>query len=231
MIRFAGTLFLSFLLAACAIAQIKPKAGPVKKLPRGVPAVPAVAADEAALSDRTYSSRELGFSISFPEGWAVTDEDFESEVKKSGIDLELKAPEDLGSVSRIRMDRSLKNVSVLVTAFRSTNGTGKSAVIRVSAENLSANPQIKDAIDYFDAIRNEYARMNLPKDLKYSETQAEQLGKQQFAYLDLSSDAGKKRLYATVRRGYAILFSLSYTADEDLQAMRRVLSTGNFAFK
>jgi hypothetical protein len=73
--------------------------------------------------------------------------------------------------------------------------------------------------------------MKLPSDFKYSETQAEQLGSHQFAFLDASSNAGKKRLYATVRKGYAILFSLSYTKDEDLAVLREVLRNGNFALR
>jgi hypothetical protein len=38
-------------------------------------------------------------------------------------------------------------------------------------------------------------------------------------------------MYATVRNGYAIMFTLSYTKPEDLAAIRQILSTGNFALK
>jgi hypothetical protein len=212
--------------AACAQTETKPKT-----LPPGVPAAPHVVAGQEKISGRTYSNPALGFEVTFPEGWVISGDDFETEAKKAGIDLGLKAPENIGQVSRVRMDKSLKNVSMLVTAYRPAVAPSKGAIIRISLENLSPNPQIKDAIDYFDAIRNEYAKMSLPADFRYSETQAEQLGKQQFAFLDLSSSAGKKRLYATVRRGYAVMFSLSYTRDEDLQAMRRMLSIGNFSLK
>ncbi len=214
-----------------ACSQTAPKPKPPPALPPGVPAAPQVVASQDRLSGRTYSNPSLAFSVTFPEGWVISGNDLEAEAKKAGIDLDLKAPEGIGEVSRVRLDKSLKNVSILATAFRAANAPAKGAVIRISLENLSLNPQIKDAVDYFDAIRSEYARMRLPADFKYSETQAEQLGKHQFAFLDLYSTAGKKRLYATVRRGYAVLFTLSYTNDEDLQAMRRMLSEGNFALK
>ncbi len=103
--------------------------------------------------------------------------------------------------------------------------------MRISVENLSANPQIKDAVDYFDAIRAAFKAITLPPDFNYSETKAEKLGTMQFAYLDTSSSAGKKRMYATVRNGYAIMFTLSYTADDDLTTMRRILEEGNFDLK
>ena len=108
-------------------------------------------------------------------------------------------------------------------------GSADNAIMRISAEDLASVPQIKDAVDYFDAMRGQFRSMTLPADFRYSETQAEQLGRKQFAYLDSSSKAGKKRLYATVRNGYAILFSLSYNSDADLQTMRQILSDGDFA--
>jgi hypothetical protein len=73
--------------------------------------------------------------------------------------------------------------------------------------------------------------MSLPADMKYSETQAEQLGKQQFGFLDTRSNAGKKRMYATVRKGVAVMFTISYTKDADLATLRDVLARGNFELK
>lgn len=150
-------------------------------------------------------------------------------MKKKGFDLSLKAPASVDPQSRTKLDQALKKVTVLVTAHRSAPGSADSAILRVSVEDLSSNPQIKDAVDYFDAVRSQYKAMTLPKDFTYSETQAEQLGARQFGFLDSSSNAGKKRLYATVRNGYAIIFSLSYNIDDDLQTMRQILSEGNFA--
>ena len=37
--------------------------------------------------------------------------------------------------------------------------------------------------------------------------------------------------FTSVRKGYAILFSLSYTMDEDLQTMRQILRDGDFALR
>jgi hypothetical protein len=101
----------------------------------------------------------------------------------------------------------------------------------VSAEDLILKPQVRDAVDYFDLMRAMFSTMKLPADFKYSETEAEQLGRHQFAFLDISTNAGKKRMYATVRNRTAIMFTLSYTSDDDLQTLRRVLTVGNFSLK
>jgi ribonuclease I len=110
-------------------------------------------------------------------------------------------------------------------------GTQENAILRISVEDLKALPQIKDAVDYFDLMRETFKAVKLPPDFKYSETQAEKLGRMQFGFLDTSNKTGKKRMYATVRNGYAIMFTLTYKADEDLATMKNVLAQGNFKLK
>jgi len=188
-------------------------------------------ADRGTVSGRTYTNTNFGFDITFPDTWLIPDDDFEQVMKAQGFDLSLKAPDSLTPAGKASLNAALKKVSVLLTAYRSMPGTANNAIMRVSAEDLSGNPQIKDAVDYFDAIRASFKTLKLPADFHYSETQAEQLGTMQFAYLDADSNAGKKRMYATVRKGHAILFTLSYTAADDLAAMRRVLEEGNFHLK
>lgn len=237
--KIVGVSILVFALSAVGLGQVKRAVSPsAKPTPKPAPAkypaaVPAAdgTAGRGGVSGRTYSNRAFGFEITFPDEWLIPGDDFETEMKKAGFDLGLSAPSNVGSADRIKMNRALQNVNILLTAYRSMPGSADNSIVRVSVEDLRVNPQIRDAIDYFDAMRNQFKSMRLPADFKYSETGAEQLGKQQFAYLDSSSSAGKKRLYATVRNGHAILFSISYTRDEDLQVLRKVLSEGNFALK
>jgi hypothetical protein len=73
--------------------------------------------------------------------------------------------------------------------------------------------------------------MKLPADFVYSDTKAEKLGRHEFAFLDIDSAAGKKRLYATVQNGFAVLFTLTYSSDDDLQSLRTILADGNFKLK
>jgi hypothetical protein len=87
---------------------------------------------------------------------------------------------------------------------------------------------VKDAVDYVDLMRSQMTAMQVPADLKFSETQAEQLGPNQYAYIDTSDKQGKTRMYVTVRRGYAILFTLNYSADDDLSTLREILATATF---
>ncbi|MGQ0541668.1 MAG: hypothetical protein ACT4O9_07450 [Blastocatellia bacterium] len=221
------TAFLIFASVFCtfqfSIAQtVKP--GMAKPVPKAAQ----TPFPSTGISDRTYRNAELGFAVTFPETWQIAGGDFESSLKTQGFDLSLKAPDGIGGASRIQMDRALERVKVLVTAYRSAAASRDSAIVRISAEDLTLVPDVKDAVDYFDLMRSQFSRMKLPAGFTYSETQAEQLGKKQFAFLDVFSSAGKKRLYATVKGRSAILITISYAKDEDLQTLRRVLSQGTF---
>ena len=216
-------------LASTALAQRKP----APKRPTAKRAVTAKPDPNVPIKPviHTFTSGLHRFSITFPNNWYIADDKFAEKVEEKGIDLSLKAPETDDTLAKARLERSLQNVKVLVTAVRASADSSSNAIIRVSAENLILKPQVRDAVDYFDLMRSMFRSMKLPADFKYSETQAEQLGTHQFAFLDISTTAGKKRMYATVRNRYAIMFTLSYTNDEDLRALQQMLTMASFGLK
>ncbi len=179
---------------------------------------------------KTYTNTEHSFQITFPDTWLIPGDDFEEFMRSQGHDISLKAPETIDRTSQIQVNRALERVKILLTAYRAMPGSADNAIIRISTEDLTANLAVKDAVDYFDLMRSQFAVMRLPADFKYSETQAEKLGAMQFAFLDTSSNTGKKRMYATVRNGVALMFTLTYTKPEDLKTLRDVLTKGDFRF-
>lgn len=227
-------LLVVLVLSFCSVS-FGQKAKPAK-IPAGVPVKAGTEAksilDEGTVVGRTYRNETFGFEVTFPEHWTIAGDDFEAEAKRLGFDLSLKAPTSLQGVQKTNLDRALKRVNIFLTAYRTaTKGIPENAIIRISVEDLTANPQIKDAVDYFDAVRAMYATMKLPADFRYSETQAEKLGAKQFGFLGTSSDAGMKRMYATVKGRYAVMFTLSYKNNHDLDTFKNILATGNFSLK
>lgn len=180
------------------------------------------------VSGRTYTNKDLNFEVTFPDTWLIPGPDFEEHMRSQGFDLSLKIPDGISGVGRVQAEQALERVKILLTAYRSMPGTENNAIVRISVENLSLNPAVKDAVDYFDLMRAQFAVMKLPADFRYSQTQAEQLGKMQFGYIDSWNDSGKKRMYATVRKGVALMFTISYSDHDDLITLRKVLSDGNF---
>jgi hypothetical protein len=132
------------------------------------------------------------------------------------------------------VDAAFNRLKILLTAYRSLPGTAGNAVARVAVENvrtLNTNRPVKDAVDYIDLMRSQMSLVKMPAAYTYSETQAERLGSNQFAFIDSSDKSQKTRVYVTVRGGYAILFSLNYTADDDLETFRDALARATFTTK
>lgn len=176
-----------------------------------------------------YKNADHGFSLELPTTWQIAGEGFAETAAEKGIDVTLRAPDNIGKTGKLQVGRALERVKILMTATRVQANANDNAILRISTEDIRPNPAVEDAVDYFDLMRQQFAVLRLPADFTYSETNAEQLGPKQFAFLDTSSKAGKKRMYATVRNGFAIMFTLSYTKPEDLNALRDVLTKAVFA--
>lgn len=237
MIKF---LALAILFTAGVSIQAQSTATPTpSKIPAGVPVKPGTRPaavttkaeiDPGVLSGQVYTNVGLGFDITFPPSWVIPGIDTEKYWKERGYDLRPNVNQnDPQQTANIR--RYEKQVTLLLTAYRSAIGTTDNAILLISAEDLSTNPNIKDAVDYFDLMRAQIGTMKLPPGYEYSVTQAEKLGPQQFAYLDISTGKEKKRLYATVRNGYALILAFTYHQDEDLGIFRRILEEANFSLR
>lgn len=239
--QYAAFLLISVIASLAVSAQVKPASSPTPTaIPSLVPIKPGSTikpmaeqrvVDTGSVVGRKYTNNSFGFELRFPDTWLISDGILETSMKKNGYNLHVA---DLSRIDpRFQADirHFEKQVTLLLTVYRSLPGTIENGIILISAEDLAGNPQIKDAVDYLDAIRATYQTLRLPPGFKYSETQAEKLGLMQFGYLETSAKTGKKRLYATVRNGFAIMFTISYTSGDDLQAMREVLTRGNFALK
>lgn len=205
---------------------------PVKRTrPAPVKTSPAPSIDPGKVTFRTYSNTTLNFSVTFPESWIIPDISMEAYVKTQGVDLNPMMPSVLLQSTKNQIIRNTKRVSILLTAYKKVPGMAGNSVVRIAVEDLKAFPRIKDAVDYMDAMRGTYRSMQLPAGFNYSETQAEQLGKKQFAFLDIETKDDKRRLYATVKSGQALIFSVTYNEKEDLEVLRQVLTNGNFKLK
>lgn len=184
--------------------------------------------DAGEIVGRTYTNDAFNFSVSVPDDWEIADADFAERLKKEGFNLNVEAPKAAKANAQSKLNAATNRVKVLLTAYKASPETNKNAILRVSVEDLRGVPQIKDAVDYFDSMRATYQNIKLPVNFKYSETQAEKLGSMQFGFLDTTNGAAKKRMYATVRNGFALMFTLTYASEEDLAALKKVLADGDF---
>jgi hypothetical protein len=217
------------LFAGLSYAQ-KPKPRRAVAKP-AIKTAPAPAIDPGTVELRTYSNKTFNFAVTFPDSWLIPDNDFEGYMKKQGFDLSLKFPPGLSPQAKGKIQNNAKQLTVLLTAYKYVPGMEHNAFVRISVEDLKNFPQVRDAVDYIDAIRATFKSMPMPPGFKFSETQAEQLGAKQFAFIDTETKDDKRRLYATVRNGYALMFSITYTEKEDLEILREILTGGSFGVK
>lgn len=209
---------------------ISPAASASKPEPSVLAASNNLGVDAGSVVGKTYTNKELGFEVTFPDTWLIPGDDFEGFMREKGYDLRVKvANTDPQMKANVR--RFEKNVVLLLTAYRSMPGTKGNSIVHISVEDLTDSPQIKDAVDYFDLMRSQISTMKLPAGFSVSEVQAEKLGSKQFGYLETQSGATKKRMYASVKGPRAIMFTISYSADDDLAVLRRMLEEGNFSLK
>ena len=197
--------------------------------------VPAAAViPKGTITGNVYTNKYLGFTVPLPDSWTIATDDFVMYMRGKGVDVSAKPPKAADLLSQKKVDANFKRLTILATAYRSPPGAAQNSMIRIAAEDvrsLNTNRPVKDAVDYVDLMRAQLASVKMPVGYKYSEAEAEKLGSNQFAYVDTADNVGRTRIYVTVRRGYAILFSLSYVADEDLETFRDVLARANFALK
>lgn len=198
--------------ANAVIAQTKvPAKQPL--IPRPKPdAEDPVEKNGGKIVERTYSNDSLRFTLTLPTGWFFAGRDFETMLKAEGIDL----------------STTKTSARLLFTAFTAETASKKSAILRVASEDLALQTQIKDEVDYLDSVRASFKRTRLPAGFVYGETGAEELGRRQFAYLDISTTSGHKRIYVKFRGRNAILMTVSYVDAMDLERFRDILDKRGF---
>jgi hypothetical protein len=224
---------------ASSIAFGQTKTVPSRSVKRTIPSSISAPSASPAISQGTiagnvYTNKFLGFTMPLPETWTIATPEFATYMRGKGVDVSAKPPKAADVVSQKKVDANFKRLSILATVYRSLPGTSQNSMIRIAAEDvrgLNTNRPVKDAVDYVDLMRTQLSSVHMPASYKYSDTQAEKLGPNQFAYIDTSDNEGKTRIYVTVRKGYAILFSLNYVADDDLETFRDLLARASFALK
>jgi hypothetical protein len=222
------------ILVSPIVGQTKSAAArPASRSTRSIP-IASNTVPKGTITGNTYTNKFLGFTLPLPETWTIATDEFATYMKGKGVDVSAKPPKAADLLSQKKVDANFKRLTILATAYRSLPGTAQNSMIRIAAEDvkgLNTNRPVKDAVDYVDLMRTQLSSVRMPAGYKYSETQAEKLGPNQFAYIDTSDNQGKTRIYVTVRKGYAVLFSLNYVADEDLETFRDILARANFALK
>jgi len=213
-----------FAFSTLVSAQTKTRPKPV---PKAVPKVAPTVFEKGTVENSQYTNKYFGFTFPIPEDWNVQEEIIGKIIKSEGA----KSTKAKTAAVQKEFDKAQSRLTVALTVFKNPVGSEENASIVLSLEDVSPVPAVKDAVDYLQLMITTFKQMQLPPDMKYTEVKAEKLGSKQFGYIDVTRANLKQRMYATVKKNYAILFVFSYTNDEDLEIMRTMLANGNFFLK
>lgn len=217
------------LLAACLVfpgaVSLAQKTKPKKVTAKSAPQAARV--DLGKLSFNTYTNDFFQLKFEFPAGWLVGDHILEEQLRQiSQAEIRAQNPQMQGSVKQ-----AVDRVTLLLGGYKAMPGTPENASLRVAVENLRTLPQVKTGKDYFATLLNTFKAVKMPADFKYSEIKTEMLDNLPLDYMEVSSGNNKKRMYAFVRKGYAVLITISYYEDADFESLRQVLSGADLDYK
>lgn len=204
------TLLIAFILAGLALAQAPQRppskqAPPPRKTPAGAPrATPAVDPDEGSVSDDTYTNRFFGFEYTFPDHLDVRDQ---------------------ADFMQGQLDQSNRSFVLLAAFGDAPEGTGREGVVLL-ADSAAAYPDLPDAAAYLDRVARPAAEKQRFQLLVAA--RPVQLAGQKFFRMDFRRDDLLQSSIFTLRRGYALGFTLIAPTADRLQKLLDSLQTVKF---
>jgi len=182
--------------------------------------------DFGTIENSVYRNKYFGLTITIPAEWSIQDQESRQRMMKMG--KEMITGEDKNLKAAIKASE-LQTVN-LFTVFKHPLGTPVTfnPGIACAAERIRHAPGIKRGKDYHFHARKvfESSQMDVsfPRDIS-----TENLGGVDFDIMYLQiTQAGttvQQEYYATVMKGYALVFIVSFTTDEEKAALGKVLDT------
>lgn len=185
--------------------------------------------DFGAVENSTYRNDYFGLSVKLPSEWSVQDK----ETQQKLMDLGRKMVEgDDKNLKAIIKASEMQTVN-LFAAFKHPIGTPVpyNPNIMCLAERVSHMPRIKRGKDYHfhskRLLELSQVEVSFPK-----EVSTEELGGHDFDVMYVESLITgmtiRQKHYATIMRGYALVFVVSFTNGEEESTLDNVLSSVTF---
>lgn len=182
--------------------------------------------DFGTIENSVYKNKYFGLTITIPAEWSIQDRESFQRITKTGT--EMIAGEDKNLKAMIKASE-LQTVK-LFAAFKHPFGTPVSfnPSIACLAERISHAPGIKRGKDYLFHARKVFESgqmdVSFPGDIS-----TEKLGAIDFDIMHiqwaLHGTTVQQEYYATVMKGYALVFIVSFTTVEQKAALDKALNS------
>jgi len=182
--------------------------------------------DFGSVENSTYRNNYFGMSMKIPAGWSVQDQDTQKRLMDAGAKV---ASGDDKNLQAVMKASELQTVNLLAV-FKHPVGTPVpfNPCIMCVAERIRHMPGIKSGKDYHFHTKKFFQsgqmEVSFPKEIY-----TKQIGGVDFDIMTLQmSIAGqivKQKQCATVMKGYALLFVVAFTNDEEEAELAKILES------
>lgn len=185
--------------------------------------------DFGTIEDSVYRNKYFGFTLKIPDKWQVQD----SKATQRIMDLGKKAVAGEDKVLKAIVDASELQTLNLLTVFKHPLGSPVpyNPNLMCIAEKVEHFPGIKKGEDYLYQTKK-LLEIGQLKCIFPAEIYSETLGGISFDVIDIEMNVGsmvvKQKYYATIMKGYALSFIVSFTTEEELKSLKRFLESVKF---
>lgn len=185
--------------------------------------------DSGSLFEGTYSNDYFGFTLIVPDSWYALDKEGMHEVTQQGTRMVTANNRNL----KAAVKAGEKNSFNLLMAYQHPPGTSVTfnPSIGCVAEKVSHLPGIKRGRDYLQNIKKFMAMSRVKMDFS-EDIEPVNLGGVEFDFLYGEANMGlltvSQEYYASVRKGYALSFVISYVNDHQYSRLQDAIDSIRF---
>ncbi len=180
--------------------------------------------DYGKVSGSSYANNFFGLHLTIPYGWRVEGQAVKDMLAEKGRSL-VKTD---NAQTNAQIDASVSNTVNLLTVFKYEIGASVdfNASLICGAEWLE-NPSMSSSQYMANAKR--ILEMS-QKTYEIKPFTKEMVGGEEFAVMEVTMESSvKQKYYASIKKGYALFFILTYAADEDEAILRQALRSVRFS--
>lgn len=172
---------------------------------------------------RTYSNEYFGLEVTLPDDWLIHSKETVERVKEKGKDL-IK-PDDKKTIAAV--EASIDRTIHLVLATPNTPGQRPRAGVQITAEP-DRHGFLKTGADYLTQLKQMTMQIKLPmeivEDIKPVTINGVDFYVIQLKVLERGLELGQ-RVYATIRKGYALIYLTTYSNEDERKASDRIVGS------
>lgn len=184
--------------------------------------------DLGKLRGNSYTNEFFEFKIEFPFGWLVGDNALESQltaIQKGSVQAK-------NTKNQKALNDAMNRVTPLLGGYKLLPGSSsENSNLRVMAERLPATARIKTSEEYLNQMIRTLRLAKLPSDYFISVIKTDFIEGKLIYYVDTKYSGVQSRMYVIVKKGFAVLFSITAYNDSEFEALINVFQAANLNYK